>query len=517
MNQKRDLFISYHTDSSKWIVDKLSIILEERGISCWYAPRDCDEAWADAILDAIDKASMFLVIINEHSMNSEHVKNEINAAFSRYSKKQLAIVIFRVDTAKINATTEYYLGRIHMVNGYEPPFDDRLRELVNRIAYTKAHADEKIALCEDSKFKSSTVTPSLFFVGREEELIELDQCLDRYKKVFVSGMGGVGKSELVKEYLVKNREKYRSVVFTTYSTSLKDLVVNDSSFGITNFFRNPQDESDDSYFNRKIKFIEHNGCFEDILVIDNFNVNNDEHLDLLMRLPITIVFTSRNTYDDYCNLKLGVINDEKELFAIFRKHYPRELNEDDISAVKEIFKLVGNHTLTITIIANMMKKQRICARNIVENLESRIQYGINSQKDINNMIASVFEMSQLSEGERFILQNLTLVPTSGISAERFFDYCKLDSYEIIDDLISKNLILHDSSRDYISLHPVICRTVAKMVVFDDKNCANYLTSIIDLLHNAKYKRCPFRSNKRFCLMLLWGISQPIISQAQRGL
>ena len=32
---------------------------------------------------------------------------------------------------------------------------------------------------------------------------------------------------------------------------------------------------------------------------------------------------------------------------------------------------------------------------------------------------------------------MTLVPLFGISTETFFDYCKLDSYESIDDLISK--------------------------------------------------------------------------------
>lgn len=486
MDQKRDLFISYHTESSKAIVEKIALMMEERGISCWYAPRDCQESWADAILNAIDKASMFLVIINEQSMNSEHVKNEINAAFSRYCMKQLAIVPFKIDNSKITAATEYYLGRIHMVNGFEPPFEDRLCELANRIAYMKLHAEDSASLSEFSKFKSATITPSLCFIGRKEEMALLDSNLEKYKKVFVSGMGGIGKSELVKEYLIKNKEKFRSVMHATYTTSIKDLIVNDNTLGISNFFRNPPDESDDSYFDRKIRFIESNGTFEDVLVIDNFNVKDDEHLSLLMSLPISIIFTSRNTYEDYCNLRLDVINNEDDLLAIFKKHYPKELNDDDLVAVKRIFDLVGNHTLTITIIANMMKKQRIHPRAMVESLEQNIQYGIESQKDVNNMIASVFEMSNVTEDEKYVLQNLTLVPTFGISAETFFEYCDLDSYDVIDELISKNLVLHDSARDYISLHPVVYRTVAKLVGYDDETCANYLSSIISLLNNAKY-------------------------------
>lgn len=486
MSKKRDLFISYHTDSSKYVVEKIVPMLESKGISCWYAPRDCDNAWAEVILQAIDSASMFLVIINEQSMNSEHVKNEINAAFSRYSKNQLSILIFKIDTSKLNATTEYYLGRIHMVNGVEPPFEDRLSELTNRILYTKENAENKKTCSESSQFKSSVLIPSLCFVGRETELIELKDSLKKYQKIFISGMGGVGKSELAKAFLVNNKTNFRSIMCSTYTTSLKDLIINDNTLGISNFFRSPSDETDDSYFERKIEFIKQHGTTEDVLLIDNFNVTNDDHLDLIMSLPISIIFTTRNNYENYYNLKLDVIKDENTLLIIFKKFYPKTLSADDITAVKRIFTLVGNHTLTITIIANMMKKQRISAQNMVEKLESRIQSGIGNQNDINNMISSIFEMSNISDKEKAILQNMTLVPLFGISTETFFDYCKLDSYESIDDLISKNIILHDSARDWIALHPIIYRTIRKQFEFQDNICKNYLLSIIERLNKAKY-------------------------------
>lgn len=486
MNEKRDLFISYHTDSSKYVVEQIVPMLESKGISCWYAPRDCDNAWAEVILQAIDTASMFLVIINEQSMNSEHVKNEINAAFSRYSKNQLSIIIFKIDSSKLNATTEYYLGRIHMINGVEPPFEDRLSELANRILYTKENSENKRACSEASRFKSSVILPALCFVGRDEELIELKDALNKYQKIFISGMGGVGKSELTKAFLVNNKSCFRSIMCSTYTTSLKDLIVNDNTLGISNFFRSPADESDDSYFERKIEFIKQHGTAEDILLIDNFNVTNDEHLDLLMSLPISIIFTTRNTYEDYYNLKLDVIKNENALLTIFKKFYPKTLSPDDITAVKRIFTLIGNHTLTITIIANIMKKQRISPQAMVEKLETRIQSGINSQNDINNMISSIFEMSSITNEEKAVLQNMTLVPLFGISTETFFDYCKLDSYENIDGLISKNIILHDSARDRIALHPIIYRTVRKHFEFQDEICKNYLLSIIERLKKAKY-------------------------------
>lgn len=486
MSEKRDLFISYHTDSSKWMVEKIVAVLEGRGISCWYAPRDCEDVWADEILKAIDKASMFLVIINEHSMNSEHVKNEINAAFSRYSKSQIAIIVFKADTAQMNSTTEYYLGRIHMVNGVVPPIDDRIGELANRIAYTKEHLDSKAELSLNSSFKSAIITPALCFIGRENELAELDEGLTTYCKVFVTGMGGVGKSELVRAYLVQQKKRFRSIMHATYTTSLKDIIINDNLVGISNFFRNPPDESDDSYFARKMRFIEEHGTPEDLLVIDNFNAAEDEHLAALMQLPISIIFTTRNTYEDYFNLKLDVIRDSDKLLEIFKKHYPKELGAEDTQCVKRIFALVGNHTLAITIIATMMKKQRISPKAMIEKLEMQVQYQIQTQKDVNDMITSVFEMSDITEDERAILQNMTLVPAFGISTETFYEYCGLDTYEVIDGLIAKNLISHDFARDYIALHPVIDRTVRKKIGYSDQACERFIGSVTEILNQAKY-------------------------------
>ena len=67
------------------------------------------------------------------------------------------------------------------------------------------------------------ITPALCFEGRDAELTQLSEDLATYGKVFVSGMGGVRKSELVRAFLVRNKGHFRSALHATYTTSLRDF------------------------------------------------------------------------------------------------------------------------------------------------------------------------------------------------------------------------------------------------------------------------------------------------------
>ena len=240
----RDVFISYHTNSAKSLVEIIANKLEEKNISCWYAPRDCEDCFDDAIIEALGKARIFLLVLNVYSSNSEQVKNEIKKAFDRFSKKEMSIVIFQIDNEPVSDTVDYFLGRIHRVNGVIPPLETRIEELINRVEYVK-NQNNVFEVSSESKFVSSFVSSNVAFIGRNKELKEIENALNRYRHISISGMGGIGKSELIKEYIFRNKNKYRSIMWGTFSNSLLDFVVSDSNIEISNFFRNPPEESDE--------------------------------------------------------------------------------------------------------------------------------------------------------------------------------------------------------------------------------------------------------------------------------
>ena len=133
---EHSVFISYHHDSSVQLVERIVQALESSGIKCWYAPRDVQSKYAGDIVRAIEECKVFLLVMNRYSTHSEHVLNEIDCAFNRFHHKEaIRMLPFRTDKENLPDDVKYYLGRIHSLDGSEPPEEERISSLVSRIAY----------------------------------------------------------------------------------------------------------------------------------------------------------------------------------------------------------------------------------------------------------------------------------------------------------------------------------------------------------------------------------------------
>jgi len=122
-------FISYST-LDKNIADNLCSKLENNGIPVWYAPRDVKGAYAEAITQAIDQSTYFVVILSQNSMCSEHVLNEIDLAFQNLPNN-IKFKPLRIDDSVFTPSFKYYLSRQHWTDALIPPLEDRLNEFVN--------------------------------------------------------------------------------------------------------------------------------------------------------------------------------------------------------------------------------------------------------------------------------------------------------------------------------------------------------------------------------------------------
>ena len=80
-----DVFISYsHRD--KTIADAVCFKLENRGIRCWYAPRDivAGEEWASSIVAAIHSCRAMVLLFSDFS----NVSKQVLRRSTRLSKKR---------------------------------------------------------------------------------------------------------------------------------------------------------------------------------------------------------------------------------------------------------------------------------------------------------------------------------------------------------------------------------------------------------------------------------------------
>src|SRR5215468_4000183 len=77
-----DAFIS-HPHENKATADAACATLEAAGIRCWIAPRDIPfgTEWPEAIVDAIDRSAVMVLIFSSHANQSKQVGREVRRAF----------------------------------------------------------------------------------------------------------------------------------------------------------------------------------------------------------------------------------------------------------------------------------------------------------------------------------------------------------------------------------------------------------------------------------------------------
>ena len=108
-----DAFVSY-ASSDRGVAYRMVDYLESCGIRCWVAPRDVPGGrnYAEAILDALNEATLFLLIFSEDSNGSEHVQREVERAL-HLSKP---IVPARIQDVMPSGAMDYYLATLHWLD-----------------------------------------------------------------------------------------------------------------------------------------------------------------------------------------------------------------------------------------------------------------------------------------------------------------------------------------------------------------------------------------------------------------
>jgi hypothetical protein len=125
-----DVFISYsHKDQS--IADGICAKLENNGLRCWIAPRDIGpgEDWPAAIANGISGSKMMVLVFSQNSNMSEEVSRELYLA----ANSKVIIIPFVIENVTPEAGKAYYLGRTHWLDAMNPPTEEQIDHLIERL------------------------------------------------------------------------------------------------------------------------------------------------------------------------------------------------------------------------------------------------------------------------------------------------------------------------------------------------------------------------------------------------
>jgi len=301
--------------------------------------------------------------------------------------------------------------------------------------------------------------PCRYFCGREKEIEELHELLVKERKVFLHGIAGIGKSELVKAYAKKYKKSYRNILYIAYSGSLKQDITD------LDFVDDLQEDNEEERFRKHNRFLR--SLKEDtLLIIDNFNVTaeKDTLLPIVMKYRCRVVFTTRSRLDNYVCMQLEEITEKETLFQLMSCYY--SCAEKYRSILLQIIETVHSHTLAVELAARLLEKGILEPSDLLLKLQSEkaapnISDKIGITKDgkaIKNTyyghIHLLFSLYQLSEQEQNVMCNVSMIPFTGISARLFAKWLKLSNLNIVNDLIEMGFITPKTVQA-IALHPMI--------------------------------------------------------------
>ena len=154
-----DVYVSY-SSMDKDIADNVVSYLEERGITCWYAPRDIPPGsyWETSISTAISSCKVFLLIYGQNSSQSDQVARELGNA---ESLQHVSVIPYRIDETPLTGAFRYYLASSHWVSTDQKKKNNNYEELYNNIIAIKGSNEQNIT--------NDTYIDNLYVHGTENE------------------------------------------------------------------------------------------------------------------------------------------------------------------------------------------------------------------------------------------------------------------------------------------------------------------------------------------------------------
>lgn len=404
----------------------------------------------------------------------------------------------------------------------------------------------------------TVTTSSNYYISRKDKLSEIRQHLENYHIAYLYGIGGIGKSETAREYAEKYRYCYTTIQLSVYSNDLKVLIAGLNSSNENNHNDDYFEKDINIRYETKLALLSKAMINNErtLLIIDNYNVEPDsdeyrrnvEVLKDLKKLHIHILFTTRTLpNDDRTKIDVEELSKE-ELRDMFFSINPKDKDKDErIVQVDELIEAAYRHTLTVDLVAHQTAKIEGYGNKTLSDYinvlkKSGINSGINvavyNNKDDNEKndiifehIKELFNLTSLTEKEKYVMVNACLLPSSGMPVAEFESFIDLENYpnsqssdgwgedSTISNLVKSGWVKRiDGEVSKITLHPIIAGIIGQLFHpnFNEKSCRRFVLELSKKIKNNKNYYLiasnmiliMYKSNKRdirYCMRMVWDI------------
>lgn len=311
-------------------------------------------------------------------------------------------------------------------------------------------------LTRENSVLCSTPLQFMHFFGREIEIFELRELVAQGGHLLLSGMGGIGKTELLRQLLCLCIEQglVDEVAVIQYEGSLVNSCANS--------FANLYAEDSNSILAEALARIRMQEKRRVLTLIDNMNNTLEEDPDLkqLLTLPGTVILTSRLTeLEGFTTYKLRMPNKEMGML-IFRDNYEKALSKEDKENLNELLEEeTWRHTLTLQLLGNTAKNKNWS----VSQLRKKLSAYENREVNLIPMYRTLYDLTELSESQVKLLRCLAILPYQTYTREFVMRYLSgyLAKGEKMEEQLTRlsNCGWLSAAEQGYSLHPVIAECV----------------------------------------------------------
>ena len=429
----------------------------------WAAPEQLDNYGASRLSTATDIYTIgeivFYLLFGRHSTETEH------RGFSKYPFD------------KCKHSYRQYVDRPDVQSLFIKLFRSTLRSSPNNrfqncgdVVTLLTKLTELISQKEYIVPRLPHITP--IFVGRESEMQELSELLSQQHNVFVTGIGGIGKSTIVRNFIHNKKTDYDIIVYLEFDGDFCRTFNDDTQLQISTISKLPS-ESGDEYFKRKLSVFKRI-CTDRkaLFVLDNFSGLINKDLSRILECGYDTIIVSRNQppRNSFESLEILSIADREELLQLISYNLGRQITKDERECFEKIIVWVFGHTLVLELIARQIAAGKIDARKaqelIYDNGFTRFSgEKIDNYKDgeqvydtLSDIVSVLFDAGNMSDDEKNMLKILSLADVRGLEAEMlvaFFDYSFDDMPAVVSDLVHQGWVYIDDRDDTYNVHPVI--------------------------------------------------------------
>ena len=512
-----DVFISFSFKDQQISDIIVNQLMNKYGISCWICTEQirAGEYYYDIIAEAISESQILVFVQTKNSVESKEIPDEILTAIDEGK----TIISFIVEDSELRGQMKLKLKHRQHIDATKPTLDERIMELAKDICRIlgKPFQDHSTNQCDKQtayKLVSSKIQASANFCGREDILTSIHEKFSSDERiVFLKGMGGIGKSEIAKQYIHRYKKEYDSVVWMRYTGSLLHLIADDHALSIEGLCRKTKADNslqtDEEYAKEKLEILSNIASERTLIIVDNYDTTFDSYLgEFLSDGTYKILFTTRMDQERkrYCIIPIKEIDDDGELKDLFIGYCNPEyvyIDKND-DAFDELFELTNRHTLALELIAQYMEASGTELAKMIEQLKqngfSKLQENKfvrdNEEQSAFNYISKIFHMSNLSSDEQQFLRWLSLMPNQGISEQYFKTWCG-ETYNCKTSLQKKSWIQYDAKNKIVSLHPIIHEVISQTenssITYE--NCKAFLNSYLKTVEEERHWNATFETKQ----------------------